>query len=161
VITLWWLMSCASLDPCEAAADFPPTLTVSEGRGDFVPITDGAVLTLEPGPQGGEHVWISLRATGLNPGSGGLLAADEPGPLTVVSLMDGDVEVGTSGLDNRPWRGDAESAERLDIQVFLTGFSPSGYGPTDAGPTGPALLVVSVEDSCGTSLLAETDVVLP
>ena len=47
------------------------TLAVGTGTDSTIrsyrPVSDGDVVYLTPGPQGGQHVWIGLRATGIDP----------------------------------------------------------------------------------------------
>jgi hypothetical protein len=55
---------------CGAAPE-PSALTIggtaSDGTGDIV-LTDGQEVELVPGSQGGFHVWLRVRASGLAPG---------------------------------------------------------------------------------------------
>lgn len=47
------------------------TLTIGTGSdgqlASFRPLEDGNDVYLVPGPQGGQHIWIGLRARGVNP----------------------------------------------------------------------------------------------
>ncbi len=52
----------AADDVCGAA---PAKLDVSAGSGAFVALTDGAVVVPEQGAQGGYHVFLSFRASGV------------------------------------------------------------------------------------------------
>ena len=46
-----------------------PWVEVGTGDGSFAALEDGDVLDVENGAQGGRHVWVGLRAGGVNPGS--------------------------------------------------------------------------------------------
>ena len=54
-------------DPC--ADDAAGWIEVGDGADGFLSIQDGAVLPVERGSQGGQHVWAALLAGGLHPGS--------------------------------------------------------------------------------------------
>lgn len=50
-------------DPCKPGG--APEVIVGEGQGDYLPLTDGDVVQVEAGPQGGYHVWVAYRAKNL------------------------------------------------------------------------------------------------
>jgi hypothetical protein len=67
-------------DTCKPANGGPPQVLVGSGQAAFAPLTDGQTLTLEEGPQGGHHLWISLRVKGLKQaGSITTITAVQPG----------------------------------------------------------------------------------
>lgn len=139
-------------DPCVAAAAFDPSLTVSEGMGPFRALSDGDALASESGPQGGEHVWVSLRTTGLDPGAYALVGDDRPGPKALVGLYDDlGAEQGFGSIARVPWEGDAAQAETTDLQVFLSYEWPRG---------GEVELVAEAEDACGTTVTHRVRVTL-
>lgn len=60
------VVGCA--DPCADLGAAGLELGTSDATGvDFVPISDGQEVTLYPGIQGGAHVWLHARLTGLCP----------------------------------------------------------------------------------------------
>ncbi|MCO4772908.1 MAG: hypothetical protein KDA24_22945, partial [Deltaproteobacteria bacterium] len=63
---LMFLAGCPG-DPC--ADEVSGWIEVGEGTVGFKPIEDGAVLGVERGSQGGQHVWVSLQGDGMHPGS--------------------------------------------------------------------------------------------
>jgi hypothetical protein len=67
--------SCEEEDP-------PGELTVELGTGEvaFEPLVDGTTLPLVAGPQGGHHVWLGFRVTGMSGTRANLTV--EPIPLT-------------------------------------------------------------------------------
>lgn len=52
-------------DICRPANHGPPEVVVGTGQTDFAPLSDGQVLMLERGPQGGHHIWIAVRMRNL------------------------------------------------------------------------------------------------
>ncbi|MSP24511.1 MAG: hypothetical protein EXR75_04970 [Myxococcales bacterium] len=52
-------------DICKPANAGAPKVFVGKGQSDYLPSEDYEVVQLEPGPQGGHHVWISIRAQNL------------------------------------------------------------------------------------------------
>ena len=52
-------------DACKARLDSAPMVNVGEGQLAWHAVTDNQVLQWEKGPQGGHHIWIALRLTGL------------------------------------------------------------------------------------------------
>lgn len=49
----------------------PTTLTLGTGSGNaastYRPLADGDAVSLIPGPQGGQHIWVGLRGRGFDP----------------------------------------------------------------------------------------------
>lgn len=54
-----------SSDVCKPPGGEPPTVTVGEGQGDYLPLGDGDLVQVEAGPQGGYHVWVAVRMKNL------------------------------------------------------------------------------------------------
>jgi hypothetical protein len=52
-------------DACKSSLDQPTNVFVGQGQTFYSDLTDNQVLTWEKGPQGGHHVWIALRMTGV------------------------------------------------------------------------------------------------
>jgi len=69
-----------------------PSMEMGRGSREFIAAADGDTWTAANGPQGGSHLWLSLRTTGLGPDirleyvfeelDGGILA-NTPGTATV------------------------------------------------------------------------------
>lgn len=64
--------SSAAIEPAEAS------LEVGTGTARFVPLADGDEVAMVRGAQGGWHLWVSVRAEGLDTGLGSLEIAHEP-----------------------------------------------------------------------------------
>ncbi|WP_437677514.1 hypothetical protein [Sorangium sp. So ce131] len=58
-----WITS--ARDACKAPSSGDPAMRIGQGQSAFAPLEEGEVVPIEPGPQGGHHVWLALRATGL------------------------------------------------------------------------------------------------
>jgi hypothetical protein len=54
---------------CACADDSAPWLEVGTGEARFEPLSDGQDVLLEAGAQGGWHLWLSVRAGGIGPGT--------------------------------------------------------------------------------------------
>lgn len=124
------------------------TLEVGTGADAFEPLTDGDDLVLVMGPQGGYHVWGSLRATGVVPGDP-LNLADPKNPLIGLSLwVNGEMVGGYQGLP-RGLREDGDAWVRVGETVVLTGLSvDDALGQT-------ATLRAQLEDATGARLMDE------
>jgi hypothetical protein len=58
-----WITS--AKDACKTPSSGAPTLVIGQGQSAFVPLGEGEVVPIEPGPQGGHHTWLALRVAGL------------------------------------------------------------------------------------------------
>jgi hypothetical protein len=132
----------AERDPCAPGRE--PTLAIGGGVSRFEPLREGDTLELVHGPQGGYHVEIGLRATGL--------AADD--------LLSGKLE---------GWIGDRRLAEVAPWFDFRCnpGVGQDSWGtllvyaaqPEDLDGQ-PTTVVARVIDSRGVEVEAELDLVI-
>jgi hypothetical protein len=58
-----WIASAS--DACKTPSSGDPAIVVGQGQDVFASLQDGEVVPIEAGPQGGHHVWLALRVTGL------------------------------------------------------------------------------------------------
>lgn len=58
-----WIKSAP--DACKTPLSGDPAIDLGQGESSFAPLADSEVVPIEPGPQGGHHVWLALRVTGL------------------------------------------------------------------------------------------------
>jgi hypothetical protein len=58
-----WIVS--ATDACKTPAAGAPTLVLGKGSSAFASLAEGEVVAIEPGPQGGHHVWLALQVKGL------------------------------------------------------------------------------------------------
>ncbi|CAN5211585.1 hypothetical protein BH09MYX1_BH09MYX1_58420 [soil metagenome] len=84
-------------DLCRPLNPGDPTVVVGTGQTDYLPLTDGQIVQLEQGPQGGHHLWVALRMKNIKrSGSTTTLSAIQPGTnieapsTTFVFTFDGD-----------------------------------------------------------------------
>lgn len=52
-------------DICKPADAGPPSVTLGLGQSDYLPAKDGDLAQVEAGPQGGYHIWVSVRTKNL------------------------------------------------------------------------------------------------
>lgn len=65
---LWWSVVAVSLGGCpEPQFSGPPTITVGTGTFAYEDVEEEQQLEIDAGPQGGHHVWLGVRTTGLDP----------------------------------------------------------------------------------------------
>ncbi|MCP4804013.1 MAG: hypothetical protein GY913_19340 [Proteobacteria bacterium] len=151
------LAACGPRDPCERAAAYEPVVELGIGEDAFLPVQDGDTLQAEFGPQGGHHVWISLRSTGLEPGTWPQLLQGDPGPVLFLEYvgLDDTETLGELDTYERPFRGDAESAELLGERLMVWNWpeEEDAWGRTVSEGT----LYLTAEDSCGTQVEDEWD----
>jgi hypothetical protein len=67
-------------DACKSSLAQTPFVVVGKGQTLYAELAENEVLTWEKGPQGGHHVWIALRLTGLR----------QVGTVTTIDLDDLD-----------------------------------------------------------------------
>ena len=66
-------------DLCKPAHAGDPAVAIGTGQTDFVDIKEGETLTPEKGPQGGHHLWISVRMKNLRQvGTTIAISAEQP-----------------------------------------------------------------------------------
>ena len=67
-------------DVCKPANAGAPAVQVGTGQTDYLPLTDGAMVQAEQGPQGGHHIWIAVRQQNLKQaGSTTTITSVQPG----------------------------------------------------------------------------------
>ncbi|WP_437486179.1 hypothetical protein WME75_02885 [Sorangium sp. So ce1014] len=58
-----WIASAP--DACKTPSSGDPEVVIGQGERAFAPLDEGEAVPIEAGPQGGHHVWLALRVTGL------------------------------------------------------------------------------------------------
>ncbi|WP_437906844.1 hypothetical protein WME95_02590 [Sorangium sp. So ce327] len=58
-----WIASAS--DACKTPGSGDPAVVIGQGESAFASLEHGEVVPIEAGPQGGHHVWLALRVTGL------------------------------------------------------------------------------------------------
>lgn len=54
------------VDACKGAEAGDPEILIGEGRGGYSALSEGSVVQVEGGPQGGFHIWVSVRMRNLH-----------------------------------------------------------------------------------------------
>ena len=122
-----------------------PTLEVGTGLREFVPLQPGEELPLIRGPQGGVHLELSLRATGID-------AAD---------LLNGELFGDVNGVrvaTVRPWvdfrcNKQVDALDAIGIELVYDADPPDLYGLD-------TLVTARVTDMVGPQVTASIDLVL-
>lgn len=58
-----WIASAP--DACKTPSSGDPAVVIGQGKSAFAPLEDSELVSIEAGAQGGHHVWLALRVTGL------------------------------------------------------------------------------------------------
>jgi hypothetical protein len=58
-----WIASAP--DACKTPSSSDPAVVIGHGQSAFAPLGDSEIVAIEAGLQGGHHVWLALRVTGL------------------------------------------------------------------------------------------------
>ncbi|WP_236644422.1 hypothetical protein [Sorangium cellulosum] len=135
-----WIAS--AKDACKTPSSGEPAIVIGQGESAFAPLDEGEVVPIEAGPQGGHHVWLALRVTGLRQmGSrlrvGGYLPELERELLPFTALVTlrraGEGRCEIYGIRFQVDRGLSVEAVRgraLDVEVALE--DPNGDAATAA-----------------------------
>ena len=171
---------------CDALAEEGVSLEVGGGLENFTLLEPGALMEQGWGPQGGDHVWVSLRTTGLFGGSewredpfacppgmigGGNCGprASEDSPRVWIDLTHDETLVarlgGESGAQFRMEGGEALGLTAM-LQDEYSTYNWEGVRDVPADVVERAMLVdeaelllsVTVEDACGSSITTEETV---
>ncbi|MEQ1506991.1 MAG: hypothetical protein ABMB14_32485, partial [Myxococcota bacterium] len=139
--------------PCErAGAAGDPTVEIGLGEHHFeAPIDDFDRVTMVHGPQGGTHLWLAVRTSGVNPGERHPLGADADVPVIEATLTaedDGGV-VGSGSWAFEALHGDAAQAE-LALGEFVI----------EAHAGTAVVLDLGIEDACGRAATDEVSFVV-
>ncbi|MEC7241892.1 MAG: hypothetical protein VXW32_11735 [Myxococcota bacterium] len=166
------LTGCYNTDRvCSEAADYEASVELGAwSNGGFSSLEDGDAVAPTFGPQGGEHLAASVRASGVNPGNGEM-KEDSGGLLGIFFPTTGAATVAT-GRDpvNLTFRvhyeegllessevvfetflqGDVESAVSLEQTVFMNSWQLSEAYPDEEFIN--ATMRVKLVDACGTAV---------
>jgi hypothetical protein len=166
-ICLLWLAACTSgpdpdpgtdtpcepaitEDLCPEAATYSPTLELGTGELAFTEIAPEDILVPAWGPQGGQHIWATIRTTGLNPGVA--CSTDINQPVEALITLDfPEHEEGPYSFTQELYlTGPPENAEQLGITAFVCVYDIAWAHQELLSI--PATLSVSATDSCGTTV---------
>jgi hypothetical protein len=150
-------------DPCAEVRASQPALELGTGNLDFLSLQDGDMIGAHYGPQGGYHVYGSIHATGVYPGSPQEIdrffnnsgtdgaSLERLNPMTSYTVTDnatGDV-VAERQLQNPLMPQDDMYTRMGDIVFFPIGMDPvEGTNVT---------FQMTMTDMCGNELTDEID----
>jgi hypothetical protein len=138
--------------PVDAAPPPPSSATVMLGSGQlmFESITEGAVLPSICGPQGGRHIWTSLRLNGFErTRDGSRYEVNVDLDLKLINVDSGE----TVGAYPGPWRVPRATAMG---PVEIAGIFNFIYPPWDAVIGARLKMTVEVKDAAGHMARAES-----
>lgn len=128
------------------------SIDVGTGEAAFVGLEDGDELPFYAGPQGGHHVFVSIRAVDLVPGTGSMTDPDDP--VVSVSLVASDNDLSTFEARRRVFADHDGSFELVGQLVVLSHPTPPALD------SHPATLTATVQDRCGNTATEDLGVVL-
>jgi hypothetical protein len=144
---------------CREAAAEAGILEIGTGESTFTPVANGDRLAVNWGPQGGQHIWGSLRATGIV-GETLDFDADMQPIVTFQIVADDETLAGYSATPRFFSRRDG-TFELVGETLFVLYYSyDTGGGGFDGLDGVEARMVARVEDACGRVLTAERTVTL-
>lgn len=126
--------------PATDACTQPATAEIGTGQNAYEPLLDGQELPFYLGPQGGHHVFVSVRATGLY---GGKDVLDVESPWLTLDLVSGGTTVASLPAQPRQLQDEGDHLELVgQALVFDVPDAPAYDGAA-------ADLSWSLEDRCG------------
>jgi hypothetical protein len=136
--------------PCDGDE---PAVTLGTGTDAFEPLADGAPLSFYLGPQGGYHVFASLRATDLPPGDP-LDPFGAGSPVVSLEVSVDDARIGGYAQLPRLFVAGADGVELVGQLLVLEVPDPPSLDGT------AATLSTEVRHPCGRVATDARDVVL-
>lgn len=134
---------------CDDAGE--ASLEVGTGTAAFEPLTPDGPIGFYPGPQGGHHVWVSVRAEGILPGLPSNLGYDDP--ILSVSVVT-DRELSIYQDQQRRFDQDGDVLQLVGQLVRLVHKDPVVFDGD------PVTLSVDIEDRCGSQASSTMDLIL-
>ena len=148
------LWGCGSdkIEECETLATVSASIEVGTGATEFTPI--GPETGFELGPQGGWHVYASIRTVGLYPGVLGEF--DETAPQISYRLENeaGEMVGGFEGLP-KPMRGLGNNTAEIIGEFAVLAFDDASLAEGL-----PVTIIAKVEDACGKLVETSTRTIL-
>ena len=153
-LTAFVLWSCGSdiTEECETLAPIAASIEVGTGATEFTPID--AQTRFELGPQGGWHVYASIRTMGLYPGILGEF--DETAPKIGYRLENeaGEMVGGFEGLP-KPMRDLGNNTAEIIGEFAVLAFDDASLAEGL-----PVTIIAKVEDACGKLVETSTKTIL-
>ncbi len=161
-LALLFLTGCPD-DPCTRADRADPDLAIGMGEKAFEALADGDEAVLTYGNQGGQHIWVALQASGVNPGEKGVFAQDRD-PVTITLALEGMTDGWDAGSYYSNWvamAGSPEESEITGLQLVVSLGYFDTYGEAPQPVDQEYLLTAEVADVCGNTVSAERIIRLP
>lgn len=143
------------LTTCAQAEAAGPSLESGTGVERFEPLADGDVLQASFGMQGGHHIYVGLRATGIDPGERHIPNST---PFVGWDAWAGDTLIG-SGTLHQELTQEGDAYVVYGEMVILSYSKVEPYLDPETREA-DIRLVTSLSDSCGTNLTEELAVTL-
>ena len=141
----------AAAEACDDASG--ASVIVGTGQTEFEPLVDGDGLEFVFGPQGGYHVFVSIQAIDVVPGTGSLENPDDPVVTVGVDTESGEALSSFDGL-RRGFVDNEEGMALIGQLVVLDHPDPPSFDGVSA------TLSVEVVDRCGQVATDQRSVVL-
>ena len=139
-------------DECVKLPDVEPMIEIGTGWETFIPI--GEVTGFEKGPQGGFHVYASLRATGIFGGDSDDLRNTMPSLTYRVESLDGALTGGFSNMRRPMDQLDDGRAERLGDLAILSSYEASEMEGVEV------TISAEIKDTCGRRAISTARTIL-
>ena len=126
VLLLASLLLVSGCEPsCEELSEETPTIEVGIGTESFEPIMEGAVLEAAWGNQGGQHIWSSLRGSGVHRGSalGSDATSAESRPSVRFAVESGESVLALYQVEHQMLSRTIEGGEFVGATAFIN-FNP-------------------------------------
>ncbi len=150
------------LSACETAALEPAILEIGTGEQEYEALEDGDWVEPIWGPQGGQHIWMGLRATGIDPGTG--LDAQNTSPAVTWQAWYGDTELGWGESHTRLLESDGAYQTQGETLFLSSGAIYDLMDEMEMEMEMEAELeievVATLEDNCGTVLTTSRQLIL-
>ena len=167
---------------CNDAAAVAPSVELGSWTDDsFFPIEEEAVVSPVWGPQGGQHIWAAVLATGVNPGDGEMVSESggwldflfpqpvgrgaatvaeghDPVSITFSMQYEEDLLAQTSVTFDAFLSGDVEMSVSSAQTVFVDAWEISEAYPEHDFVE--AVMHVELLDACGTKVEDEVSILI-
>jgi len=154
--------ACEEQDSCTRALEVDTHLEIGEGEQELTLIENLDRVPVSQGSQGGNHIWIGVRTSGIAPGRRGTIGrAAEAGPDIVFDLLDSTgARIGDGGVSETPLVGDELEADLIGAELFVDSWEGDNDGGEESDEEALYTLRATLLDRCGTELIAERQVYL-
>lgn len=151
---------------CKQASYATPSLVIGTGEQSFVELESAEPVELVFGAQGGHHIEVALKATGLNPGQGEMILDDEleggggipeavgedPVTITLSTSVEG-ISDSWSAEYTYFLQGSTSLASVAGLNAFVDAWDIAEAHEDSL--TAMATIQATITDACGTEVSAE------